>query len=92
MTTESFEFTTPVGRLISGSAFESVNTDFEGNPLLYKSGPKIGQPREKWTAGIAIPKTDAGFNEAWAGMNAIARAAFPQLFDAQGKLAREWLF
>lgn len=51
------KFTTPVGRMIGGSCYEGSTTDDKGQPKVYKSGAKIGQPRTDYSVGIAIPKT-----------------------------------
>ncbi len=75
---------TPVGRLVQGDCFEPQTTDAEGKPLLIKNGPNAGQPRVEYFMAIAVPKTDAGYNEVWAAIHGVARAAFPSLFDAAG--------
>lgn len=59
------DWTTPVGRLVGGSVYEPVTTDYEGRPLVGKD--KV-TPRVDYTFGVAIPKT-AGVThwsqEAW---------------------------
>lgn len=47
---------TPVGRLIAGSLYRANTTDAEGKPLVYKSGPNVGQPRIEYYFQIAITK------------------------------------
>jgi hypothetical protein len=54
------KFTTPAGRLIFGSCYTPNTTDFQGNPLVYKSGVNMGQPKIEWVLGIAIPKAGEG--------------------------------
>ncbi len=49
----------PVGRIVGGSISQEVTTDYEGKPLVYKSGDKVGQPRVEFSFGIAFPKTQA---------------------------------
>jgi hypothetical protein len=49
----------PVGRIVGGSISQEKTTDYEGKPLVYKSGDKIGQPRVEFGFGIAFPKTQA---------------------------------
>lgn len=49
----------PVGRIVGGSVSEGRTTDFEGKPLVYKTGDKAGQPRKDFSFGIAIAKTQA---------------------------------
>lgn len=51
------DFTSPVGRLISGSVYEPRTTDAMGAPLVVKTGQNIGQPRVEFAFGVAIPKT-----------------------------------
>jgi len=49
-------FTTPVGRLVGGSAYTPNTTDFDGKPLIVKTGANAGQPRVNYTMSVAIPK------------------------------------
>lgn len=84
MSTKATEILTPVGRLVQGDCFEPQTTDAEGNPLVIKNGPNAGKPRVDYFMAIAIPKTDAGYNELWAKIHNEARQAFPSLFDAAG--------
>jgi len=84
MSTKATEILTPVGRLVQGDCFEPQTTDAEGNPLVIKNGPNAGKPRVDYFMAIAIPKTDATYNELWAKIHGEARQAFPSLFDAQG--------
>ncbi len=78
------EISTPVGRLVMGDAYNPQTTDNEGNPLVVKSGPNIGQPRVNYYMAIAIPKTDTGYDALWAKIRGVARGSFPNLFDASG--------
>jgi len=58
--------TSPVGRMVAGSLYKEVTTDFDGNPLKYKTGPKVGQSRVEFYFGLAIPKTRANWwEESW---------------------------
>lgn len=57
-------FTTPVGRLVGGSLYKPNTTDLNGKPLVFKSGPKIGQEgREDYYFALAVPKS---VNPHWA--------------------------
>lgn len=47
---------TPVGRLVAGSLYKPNLTDAEGKPLVVKSGPNVGQPRQDYYFAVAIPK------------------------------------
>ena len=64
---------TPVGRMVQGDPFVANTKDHEGRPLTDQQG----QPRVNYFFAIAIPKTDPGFAELWAKMQAIALAGFP---------------
>lgn len=79
---QKLNFTTPVGRLVGGSLYEPVTTDFQKQPLVYRSGPKAGQPRKVWRYSVAYPKTPgarAFWEEPWlAQVVAEAQKAWPQ--------------
>lgn len=58
----------PPARIVSGSVYEAQLKDAEGQPIVYKSGDKKGQPAKRWYFAIAIPKTPGNghwANEAW---------------------------
>lgn len=73
--------TTPVGRYVGGNIYEGKDTDFDGNQLVYKNGPRIGQPRKEYSIAVAFPKTPGcghWAQEAWmAPVWALGHAAFP---------------
>jgi hypothetical protein len=75
-----FEILTPVGRLVAGSLFEARKTDFQGNPLVIKSGPNAGQPTQQFSFGVAISKTDPGLGELIAKITQAAQKGHPRLF------------
>ncbi|MAB53554.1 hypothetical protein [Marinobacter sp.] len=52
----SENITTPVGRFVYGSIYDPNKTDYDGNPLVTKTGPNAGQPRVEYILGLAIPK------------------------------------
>jgi len=52
----SVNYTSPVGRIVQGDPSEARTTDYHGQPLVYKTGPKTGQPREEYYTGLAIKK------------------------------------
>ena len=55
---------TPVGRLVQGSLYDPDDKDANGRPLMYKTGPKAGQPRVNFYFAIAIPKgTETHWNQ-----------------------------
>lgn len=83
---QAVNFTTPVGRLVSGSLSEPQTTDAEGKPLVVKSGPNAGQPRVDFYFALAIPK---GAEQHWAytewgqTIYQAGAAAFPQAHQSQ---------
>lgn len=83
-TQQKIEFLTPVGRIVAGDPFKANTKDAEGRPLVVKNGPNAGQPRVEYYIGVAIPKTDMGYNELYEIIYGAARAAFPNMFDAAG--------
>lgn len=54
---------TPAGRLVMGSLYKPNLTDAEGKPLVVKSGPNLGQPRQDYYFALAVPK---GAEQHWA--------------------------
>lgn len=80
----------PICRMVQGG-FEGSTTDQEDKPLVYKSGPKAGQPRTSYFLAAAAPKTirDASGTvihnpEAVAMIRNLHQAAvdgFPHLFN-----------
>jgi hypothetical protein len=77
-------FLTPVARLVSGSLFEPQTKDLNGDPLVIKRGPNVGQPMIRYFFALAIQKNDPGLNELMSVLQKTAVDAFPQLFDPQG--------
>jgi|SRR5690606_15501917 len=53
----------PTGRIVAGNLYKPRVTDAEGRPLVYKSGPQMGQPRQDFFFALAIPK---GGEQHWA--------------------------
>lgn len=81
MSKNPIEFTTPPGRFVFGDLYEPNDKDFDGNPLVVKSGADKGKPRVEFIIGLAVPKTQAGHwaNEPGWGQTiwAAGHAAFP---------------
>jgi hypothetical protein len=81
MSKNPIEFTTPPGRFVFGDLYEPNDKDFDGNPLVIKSGTDKGKPRVEFIIGLAVPKTQAGHwaNEPGWGQTiwAAGHAAFP---------------
>ena len=75
-------FTTPVGRIVAGSLYRPNNTNFDGQPLVYKTGPDAGKPRVQYFFALAIPKGPGEThwaNTAWGSeIWKVGHAAFPQ--------------
>ena len=45
-----------MGRLVRGSLYKANTTDWEGKPLITKTGANQGQPRSEFFFGVAVPK------------------------------------
>lgn len=75
------EFLTPVGRLVQGDPFEAQTKNMQGQPLMTMSG----QPTQRYFIAVAFAKTDPNFPAFYAKLVEVARASFPQLFNAQGQ-------
>jgi hypothetical protein len=56
MAQQQLPFTLPPGRLVWGSLYKPRDKDYEGRPLVYKTGPDAGKPRVTYDIGVAIPK------------------------------------
>lgn len=80
----SNQFLTPVGRIVQGDVFEPQTKDQQGNALTVKSGPNAGQPTQRFFVALAFAKTDPAFAAFYQQLVSTARAAWPQLFDANG--------
>ena len=71
----------PVGRLIEGSLYTFTTHDMNGEPRIYKSGPKQGQPKPEFFFSLAIKKMG---EQSWAQtpwgqqIYALAVRAFPR--------------
>lgn len=84
MTSQSNQFLSPVGRLVQGDPMVASDKDSMGNPRTIKSGPNAGQPTQQYYVGVAFAKTDPAWPAFYAQIQAVARAGFPQFFDAAG--------
>lgn len=74
-------FTTPVGRLVWEQLNEPRVKDFDGKPLVIKSGPDKDKPTQRYECGVAFPKGNEGHwaNTEWGKVIwAIGHAAHPQ--------------
>lgn len=47
---------TPAARMVMGNLYSPRTTNYEGQPLVYKTGPNAGKPRPDYFFAIAIPK------------------------------------
>lgn len=79
---ERVNITSPVGRIVAGSLYKPNTTDFDGKPLVYKTGADAGKPRVSFFIALAIPKNPGEGH--WAHSEwgkqiwAVGHAAFPQ--------------
>lgn len=75
------KITFPIGRMVWGSCYEAQTKNFDGTPLVIKTGPDAGKPTQKFAFGVAIPK---GPEQSWAQtpwgqlIVAEATASFPR--------------
>ena len=72
---------TPVGRLVQGSLYSGATTDAENRPLVYKTGPNMGQPRVNFWFSVAIQKKgEQHWNQTEWGQKIwnVGHAGFPQ--------------
>lgn len=76
-----YNFTTPIGRLVSGSPSSFKTVDQFGEALKYKSGPNIGQPKKEWSVGVAFEKDQKDVPAFMAMLKRNAAKEWPNLFD-----------
>lgn len=57
MSSPATNLTFPPGRIVWGSLYDPKTKNFEGQPLVFKTGPDAGKPRNEYSFGVAIPKT-----------------------------------
>jgi len=74
--------TSPVGRIVAGSLYRPNTTDFDGKPLVYKTGSDAGKPRVQYFFAVAIPKnpgeTHWAYTEWGKQIWGVGNVAFPQ--------------
>lgn len=78
---EKVNITSPVGRIVAGSLYKGNTTDFDGKPLVVKTGANVGQPRVNYYIGLAIkkgPETHWALTEYGKQIWAVGHTAFPQ--------------
>jgi hypothetical protein len=73
---------TITGRFVQGGLKLQPKTDDKGNKVMRKDDPT--KQVEECFLAVAVAKTDPAFPTYWAAYNAVAKAAFPHLFDAAG--------
>ncbi len=77
----SSNFTSPVGRFVQGNLYTPNTTDVHNQPLVYKKGPKVGQPRVEYYFAVAIPKgAETHWNQTDWGqiIDRVSKEAWPQ--------------
>lgn len=75
------KITLPIGRMVWGSCYEAQTKNFDGTPLVIKTGPDAGKPTVKYAFGVAIPKgAERSWGETPWGQLIVAEAAasFPR--------------
>lgn len=70
---EAKQFTSPIGRLVSGSVDEAITEDFDGNPLTIKSGPDQGKPTQRYNFSVAYPKAGTAH---WSQVNELGKLIY----------------
>lgn len=70
----------PIGRIVQGG-FEGRTTDADDKPLVYKSGPKAGQPRTNYFLALACTKGTEEINTVIRLLHKLAAESFPHLFN-----------
>ena len=81
MAVDKINITSPVGRFVSGSLYKARDRDFDGKPLVTKTGKNAGQPRVDYFIGLAIPKAgEQHWSQTEWGQKiwALGHQAFPQ--------------
>lgn len=82
MSTAKINLTSPVGRIVMGNLYEPNTKDFDGKPLVIKTGPNAGQPTVRYFFALAIPKSPGVTHwaqEEWGKQIwAVGHQAFPQ--------------
>ena len=79
-----YNYTSPIGRLVSGSPSTFRTTTQAGEPLIYKSGINKGQPKKEYYIGVAYEKTQADVPMFINELKGYASKEWPNLFDASG--------
>lgn len=85
MATQRTNITTPVGRLVMGSAYKANDKDFDGKPLTVKTGPNAGQLRSNYFLAIAIKKAGESHwsQTPWGqAILTVGHASFPQAYQS----------
>lgn len=79
---DRLNITSPVGRIVAGSLYRPNDKNFDGQPLVYKTGADAGKPRVQFFFAIAIPKKPGEnhwANTEWGSQIWVAgHKAFPQ--------------
>ena len=76
-----YNFTTPIGRLVSGSPSSFRTTNQLGEQLTYKSGVNKGEPKREYSLGVAFRKTQSDVPAFIRELRGYAAQEWPRLFD-----------
>ncbi|MCP4570447.1 MAG: hypothetical protein GY841_22925, partial [FCB group bacterium] len=93
MSKKYYDIMTPTwGRLVGGSTTKPQTKDYEGQPLVYKSGAKEGQPRNAYFIPVAINKNDPELVAIKSIIHAAAKEGFPDLIGDEIDLELDFSF
>lgn len=76
-----YNFTTPIGRLVSGAPSLFRTTNQAGEPLVYKTGVNKGEPKREYSIGIAFKKTQSDVPAFIRELTGYAAQEWPNIFD-----------
>lgn len=76
-----YNFTTPIGRLVSGAPASFRTTTQAGEPLYYKTGQRQGEPKRDYSIGVAFQKDQVDVPAFIRTLKSYAAKDWPNLFD-----------
>lgn len=73
-------FSAPIGRWVQGDLYQPQTTNQQGQPRVFQSGPKAGQPNPQWFISVAYSKQDPAWPALEQAIRGEAAASWPALF------------